>query len=322
MKIRIEPFTEQKSKEWDDFVWNSNTGTLFHTRQFLKYHPPERFEDTSLLFYKDTRLLALFPAVTLRQNKTKTLCSHRGSSYGGFVVKSPLSVKDAFRLVEDLLAFARENHFNSIELTPAPQIYLTRPNNYIDFALVLNNFIYKKREISSVIPLDFGVNQILTTFSSPARRAVRRAQKLNVIVKESEDYAEFYQILQTNLKLRHNVTPTHTLNELLKLKTLFPERIKLFAAFAEQKMVAGVVMFICNQKVVLAFYISHREDFQHFRGVNLLFYEIIKWAIECKYQFLDFGIFTVNMEPNWGLGRFKESFGAQGVFRDTFIKFL
>jgi lipid II:glycine glycyltransferase (peptidoglycan interpeptide bridge formation enzyme) len=37
------------------------------------------------------------------------------------------------------------------------------------------------------------------------------------------------------------------------------------------------------------------------------------------FKFLDFGIFTVNMEPNWGLGRFKENFGARGILRDTFI---
>lgn len=29
------------------------------------------------------------------------------------------------------------------------------------------------------------------------------------------------------------------------------------------------------------------------------------------------GIFTGNEDPNWGLARFKESFGAQGVFRDS-----
>ena len=34
-------------------------------------------------------------------------------------------------------------------------------------------------------------------------------------------------------------------------------------------------------------------------------------------SFLDFGIFTVNEKPNMGLARFKESFGAGGVLRDT-----
>jgi hypothetical protein len=28
------------------------------------------------------------------------------------------------------------------------------------------------------------------------------------------------------------------------------------------------------------------------------------------------------MDPNWGLGRFKENFGSRGIFRDTFYKEL
>ena len=122
--------------------------------------------------------------------------------------------------------------------------------------------------------------------------------------------------------MRHNVQPTHTLDELQLLKKIFPERIKLFSATFENRMVAGVVMFECNKRVTLAFYISHDEDFQQYRGVNYLFFEIIKWAIRNSYGYLDFGIFTVDMDPNWGLGRFKESFGAQGIFRDTFLKYL
>jgi len=30
-------------------------------------------------------------------------------------------------------------------------------------------------------------------------------------------------------------------------------------------------------------------------------------------------LFTVNMDPNWGLGKFKESFGARGILRDTWV---
>jgi len=62
--------------------------------------------------------------------------------------------------------------------------------------------------------------------------------------------------------------------------------------------------------VVLAFYISHNEDFQEYRAVNLLFFEIMKKYQLEGYKFLDFGIFTVDMDPNWGLARFKENFGA------------
>ena len=162
----------------------------------------------------------------------------------------------------------------------------------------------------------------LARFRSSHRTALRRAQKQAVEIRESEDWETFYGILQHNLKIRHDVQPTHSLDELQKLKSLYPDRIRLFGAFHEDRMVAGVVNFNANPAVVLAFYISHDEEFQHLRAVNLLFYEIIRWCNQNKFKYLDFGIFTVNMEPNFGLGRFKENFGASGVFRDTFTRIL
>ena len=172
------------------------------------------------------------------------------------------------------------------------------------------------------IPLDFPEEDILSVFSSESRRAVRRAMKMGVTFSESNDFASFYKILNHNLKLRHNVQPTHTLAELRDLKQRFSDKIQLYAATVSNEMVAGLVMFDCNERVALAFYISHNEGRQEFRGVNLLFYEFIKRAIPRQIKYLDFGIFTVNMQPNWGLARFKESFGALGVFRDTLIKKL
>ena len=49
----------------------------------------------------------------------------------------------------------------------------------------------------------------------------------------------------------------------------------------------------------------------------LLFLHIFDWVIKGGYKFYDFGIFTVNEEPNYGLARFKENFGANGYFRKT-----
>lgn len=323
MNIEIEQYHDSMAESWDDFVWNSNNGTIFQTRKFLNYHPVGRFEDKSLIFKRKNQLIALFPATVRYEKHRKILSSHRGASYGGIVTRSTISIKDSFYIVESLIAYAQANDFKGIDLTPPPQIYFKKPTNYIDFALVVNGFGYKKREVSSVIPLFFDQNEVLNTFTPESRRAVRRAVKLGVTVHESDQYENFYDILKNNLKMRHNVRPTHTLDEILLLKQIYPERIRLFGAFLEDgRMIAGVIMFNCNEKVTLAFYISHNEAFQKYRGVNYLFFEIITWAISQDFDYLDFGIFTVDMDPNWGLGRFKESFGALGVFRDSFLKYL
>jgi len=315
--LRVVPFAPCHAEPWDNFVWQSNNGTLFHTRAFLSYHPPQRFNDDSLLFFKEGKLLAVLPAATRVGEASRILRSHPGASFGSFVVNADLSLRDAERLVTHFLACCRERGYAGAEVTLPPQIYLTRPSNYLDFILYQHGFRYRKREVSSVVPLDVPADRALDLFSPESRRAARRAQKLGVRIRESDDLPTFYEILKKNLRLRHNVQPAHSLEELLQLRQMFPARIRFFAAYAENDMIAGIVMFACNPRVALAFYISHREDFQRYRGVNLLFYEVFQWCIAQGFRFLDFGIFTVNMQPNWGLGRFKESFGAQGVFRDT-----
>lgn len=306
------------NEDWDNFVESSDNGTIFHRRDFLAYHPKTRFKDNSLVFLKDKKIFSVFPAVDVELNGARILYSHRGASYGSFVYHSDLNIKDAFNLVEILIDYARKKNFDRIILTLPPIIYCTRFSNYIDFALYRSGFEYLKREISSTVSLDFDDEKLLNTFRPEARTALKKALKMGVEVAETDKFEEYYEILKKNLKMRHNVNPTHSLEELLKLKSTFPTKIRLFGAFVKSRLIAGVCNFSANSKVVLAFYISHDEAYQEYRPVNLLFYEIMRRYKYEGFKYLDFGIFTVNMEPNWGLGRFKENFGARGIFRDTF----
>jgi len=319
MAFTTQKFDKKNNNIWDGFVENSVNGTIFHTRKFLSYHPENRFEDFSIEFYKKNKLFSVFPAVEFNYLGKRTLLSHRGASYGGFVYNEGISIREAHDLVEDLVEFAKQEKFDQIMMTLPPIIYERRLSNYIDFALIKNKFQYLRRDVSSIVRLENTIEENVAKFKQTNRTAFRKAEKLGVEIRQTEDYAEFYDILKHNLKIRHNVQPTHTLDELIKLKNMYPDKIRFFGAYVKDEMVAGVVMFDCNAEVTLAFYISHKESMQEFRGVNLLFYHIIKDSIEKGFQYMDFGIFTVNMEPNFGLGRFKEGFGSSGVLRDSFI---
>ncbi len=305
------------SPAWDNFVSSANNGTLFHSRQFLNYHHEGRFNDHSLEFYKKGKLVGVFPAAIIETEKRRILVSHPGASVGSFVVPVGLAFADALEMVERLIEYSKRENLNGIKLTQPPTIYSKRLSHYIDFALQKNGFQYAKREISSILFLEKSIDENFTKFKSTHRTAVRKAEKSGVIVKQTDDFATFYEILEKNLSIRHDVKPTHTLDELLNLKEIFPDKINLFGAYIKEKMVAGVVNFITTENAVLAFYISHDKVYQDVRPINLLFYKIFEWAIQKKYSVFDFGIFTVNEEPNLGLARFKENFGASGQYRDT-----
>ena len=310
-------YINQNESRWDQFVSSGNNGTLFHLRKFLNYHPKDRFQDHSILIEKKQNLFSVLPAAELIVDGKRILVSHPGSTVGSFVVPENLSIADAMSMSEALVTYVKENNFSGIRITLPPTLYQRRLSNYMDFSFFKQGFTYSKRDVTSILFLEDSLDKNLAKFKSSHLRAVRNAQEKGVNVRQSNDFDSFYHILEQNLKIRHGVSPTHTLTELKNIHALFPDRVNLFAAFVKDVMVAGVVNFVVNDHVVLAFYISHDEAYQEFRAVNLLFYSIFDWAIQQGFRIYDFGTFTVNEEPNMGLGRFKENFGASGIFRDT-----
>ena len=300
MNFLFRKFKTNDTDKWESFVKKATNATIFHQRLFLSYHPKDRFIDHSIIIEKGKRWLAVFPAILRINNKGETwLVSHGGASYGGFVYQEGLSFEDSMALVEHLKEYAQAIGVKGIQLTLPPAIYQSRISNYMDFAFVKHGFEYEKRDISSILEAERNPEDNLNKFKATHRTAVRKATKEGVQIRFSDDYDGFYEILKKNLKIRHGVSPTHTIDELKKLVAMYPNDIHLKGAYYNDKLIAGVVNFIANKRVVLAFYISHDESYQHLRGVNLLFYDIINWCGAEGYEYLDFGIFTVNMDPNY-----------------------
>ena len=89
--ISIKKYTEKLNNIWDDFIFNSNNGTIFHTQQFLSYHQNKKFTNHSLLFFDKDILLAVLPATIIKNNNQNILCSHPGASSGGVVYSQNLN---------------------------------------------------------------------------------------------------------------------------------------------------------------------------------------------------------------------------------------
>jgi lipid II:glycine glycyltransferase (peptidoglycan interpeptide bridge formation enzyme) len=66
-----------------------------------------------------------------------------------------------------------------------------------------------------------------------------------------------------------------------------------------------------------------RYEYQHLRPMYLLMYEIVRWAVENGYEWVDIGVSQDTkspdpMTPALGLIRFKERFDSRGILRSTF----
>jgi lipid II:glycine glycyltransferase (peptidoglycan interpeptide bridge formation enzyme) len=105
------------------------------------------------------------------------------------------------------------------------------------------------------------------------------------------------------------------------LKELYPDRIKLFAAYKGEILTAGVLVFLLNERVINCFYIAHDDRYQHMRPLNLIFGYMMEWGRKNSFSYLDWGISTEGKgsSVNTGLFRFKESYGGHGVLRECYL---
>ncbi len=318
MALQIIEYSDEWKEKWDEFVLKSNNGTMFHLQRFLSYHPKGRFEWKHLLFLAGQEIVAVLPAAA----QGTTLESPIGASYGSFVT-GDLSFAASLELVGAFAEYCRTSGFERALLTPAPFIYQSTISQNIDYALAYRGFTYDKHYISHAIRL--ATPDFLPTFQSTARRYIHKYLREGTLrVEISDDLESFYPILLEN-KQRHGVKPTHTLEELQRLKRLLPDRLVLFLVYKGSKPIAGSLTFICNRNVVLCFYNMLLYEYEEYNPIHVVMYEVVKWATAQGFAWVDIGVSQDTkaenqMTPALSLIRFKEKFNAHGILRSTFYK--
>ena len=130
---------------------------------------------------------------------------------------------------------------------------------------------------------------------------------------------DFWTLLTATLKSYHQVAPVHNVDEILRLKSLFPKEISAFCVYEGEQLVAGTLLYIAG-KTVHAQYIAANERGRMEGALDFLFDQLIeKYRNEGKSYF-DFGISTEQQGSilNQGLLFQKEGFGGRGVCYDTY----
>ena len=306
---KIVKYTSAYYNQWNDFVSKAkNTTFLFH-RDFMEYHK-DRFEDYSLLIFKNEKLIALFPS----NIKNDIIFSHQGLTYGGLLLQNEVKFSNVLECFYCLLEYLHQNHFTTLKIKVIPSIYSQLPTDETLYILFLLESELIKREALSVIkqsvPLKFSKNRI---------DGNKRAIKHGLEIKDDGSLDAFWnEILIPNLKNKHSVSPVHTLEEIKLLKKKFPNEIKQFNVYNNNKIVAGTTMFI-SKNVAHVQYISADSDKNLLGSLELLFQYLIKTKFTHK-DYFDFGISNENegKQINYGLQFWKEGFGARTILQDFY----
>ena len=318
MSLDVVPYSQRWKEPWDRFVLESNNGTLFHLQRFLDYHRDRSFDWHHLLFVEDGTIAAVLPAALTGS----TLESPIGASYGSFVT-GDISFARVLELADAFSDYCRTAGIERTLLTPPPFIYQRIQTQNVDFALAYRGFTHDKHYISHAIEIPDA--DLISSFQPTARRYVRKyLREGDLDIGLSDDLDSFYPILVKN-KQKHGVTPTHSLEELKRLKGLFPDRIILFLVRHKKKPIAGSLLFVCNPQVVLCFYNMLLYEFEHLHPIHAVMYEALRWTREHHFRWFDIGVSQDThaedqMTPAMSLIRFKEQFNAKGILRSTVYK--
>jgi hypothetical protein len=317
--MEIIEYTDEWKERWDQFVIRSSNGTMFHMQKFFDYHTPGKFKFNHLIFLEKNKIAAVLPGSII---DGKLFESPIGASYGSIVI-GDITFKKTQEIVSKLIEYGNKKNWDELLLTAAPMIYETYPNHNLDFAMLWQGFKFDLHYISSAIKLDPKI-EIIERFRPTIRRNIRKSIKEGVRVEVNEKYDEFYPILLEN-KSRHNVKPTHSYDDLLKLKKLMPDRLKLFMVYLDDKPIAGSLMFYANKNVAICFYNMLLYEYAEYKPIQRVMYEVVKDATESGYNYVDIGVSQDTsadnpMTPSESLIDFKEKFDAKSIMRNT-LKF-
>ena len=343
---------KEDNKEWNSFIKANSEGHFFFETDYLFYHK-ERFEDFSLMIYdkKDT-LVCVLPAcfeieakspavvgVPTNDNNPQILHSHKGLTFGGFIFKDKLSFLEKRQIVFSCLDFLKKNEFTDLIIKPLPSYFQLDNQKDESIHRILNDNLIESKilrvEANSVITLpksELDFQEInYQNYSARKKRNLKKAYQSNLRIEKTELATDFWNILEDNLKLRHNLSPVHSVDEIQLLKNKFPKNI-LFSLVKDfqNEIMACSVSFVYQTTIHLQYMAATKKgkeicalDFliNHLIENHVIHFDkIIKTSPTGSFEYLSLGVSelrnntgntTEKNSINEGLFKWKEEFGAK-----------
>ncbi len=307
---------------YKDFILEqSENGTVFHLPEFLNYHNDIFFADTEkylIKFIKDNKVIAGISGVLKVEDDQKCFISPFGASYGGLVVKADLDYHE-YEIIYDLLIKFLRTIVHCVKITGTSAFH-SRMNKsiYNDYILLAKGFNVLKSDLLLVHELDDNEKLVKRLDKKTATELKQPLNNHNLDLQVTGGVEELTYDLLLSSQERLGSKPTHTLEELNRIESLVPGTIHSFNIQHSGKLVAGIICFRTNKNVLNSFYIFDGLDARAVKANHFSYYNVLKWARENNYKYLDFGPSSFGYIPNYPLIKFKEKFDSKPFLRNSY----
>ncbi|GEO19524.1 hypothetical protein [Cyclobacterium qasimii] len=297
------PYSSKVKEDWKRVLLKATNATLMHDRAFLAYHPTGKFQDCSVIVYKDNAPVAVFSA----HREGKLVYSHKGLSFGG-LIHTPCSFNQKLECYNSLLRHFDSLEVNSLQIKETPSIYDVNHDESTAYIMHLAQAEIIQMELSLAIKLPLRV-------TNKGRKAnIKQANLAKLEIIESKDPDLFWEeLLLPNLDNRYNKKPTHSKEEMVFLMKKFPQNIRQFNVYKENQVLAGATVYFTPNCLHTQYLASNKQGRDQHALDALIQYLCENFA--GKRQFLDFGHSNENqgLNINRSLFKWKESFGASSI---------
>jgi hypothetical protein len=310
-------------KKWEDFLIQSANGSWYQSFVFNNYYAYKADSVKALFFLDNGQIKAVFPCGILM--KEKVVKAPFSASFGGLIFSNDLKLEYFVEIFSLIKNWCKKEGLERVFIRQTPQIYQQQFDERWESALLAAGAVYSSQE-SSIFHVIERPGDLLGRFSSSFRRYIKKYVADDIFIfSEAQDASSIEETINaiTQIKKQKEYNFSVNAKEICDLKKLFPEGIKVFRLEKDKQLIGGLILYLQNSKVALAFNWDVFREFNESHATQFLLYKTMLWVYEnCRdCHYFDFNIF--NDPPDWhlnmGLARFKESFDGQGYLRKSYL---
>jgi len=305
----VERYQNKHQNLWNDFVLKSNQDSFLFHREFMDYHS-DRFMDFSLMIYNNGILIALLPANRVDDK----IFSHQGLTYGGLIYTEGTDRDQIEVVFQSIIEYLKKSEFTDVYIKSLPEFY---DNNSLVVSEIMTDIGFEIYKTDRVLAVDY--NRPLTIHKTKLKN-YRKSTKKGFEIKETADLSLFWnEVLVPRLKEKHNAKPVHNLEEITLLKSRFPNKIRQFNIYLNDKIVAGITLFDKGD-VVKSQYGATTLHGERTRALEYLFLHLIYHYEDLGKTYFSMGTVREDNELGYnpGLLKQKEELGCTSYYQNFF----
>ncbi len=288
--ITVSLMQDDMNEEWNHYVRNHPTTTIYHRAEWKRLIQ-QSFGHKGYYFVahnEQQKIVGILPLIHIKSWLFGNFfISMPYFNYGG-AVANQLFIEN--KLISEACSYAKKLGADHIE--------------YRD-DIPREKLPVRRTKVNMILDLPQQPETLWSSFPAKLRSQIRRPQKEETTVHcGTETYLDdFYKVFTRNM--RDLGTPVYSKSFFKNILRMFPESSQIIIVRLKNRPVAAGFL-LGNQDILEIPWASTIRDVNHLSINSLLYWEALKFAIQNKYKYFDFGRSSLES----GTYRFKKQWGA------------